>query len=868
VDVILTHENADFDAVAGLLAAAHLYPESVPVLPERINQNVARFLALYGAAFPFVRQADLKTRTIKHITLVDTQRMIQLKHVRSDVAIQIIDHHPANGDIPENHTFTYEPVGAVTTWLVEQIQKKGITLSTLEATLLMLGIYEDTGSLTYGTTTVRDLTAASWLLEQQGVLDTVRRFLSPALSAEQQNLQELLLQKIETREVQGYSVSITAVSVSEYVSEVSSVAHRLRDLLDSAALFVVVEMPTGTLLVARSTVDAIDVGAIARLFGGGGHGRAAAATIRERTLDAIVADIWKQLEASVTPVVRVADLMSYGVQMVEAAQPLNAVIRRLRQIGHEGYPVVDAGKVVGLLTRRDLDRADEHGMRDLLVRDVMSAGSVTLTPNASVYELEKTLVDSGWGQIPIIDDAGKLIGIVTRTDLLKYWSTIHPSSQLGERLVSIQQFEAVLGQTATAHIQLVADFAQGDGVSIYLVGGVVRDLLLKRANYDIDFVVEGNAIAFAERLQKQNGGYLTAFKPFGTAKWKPLQSENQSSDDLEHIDFSSARYEFYEHPTALPTVYDSSIKLDLQRRDFTINTLAIQISPVTMFGRVVDFYGGLRDLDAQLIRALHSLSFIDDPTRILRAMRFEHRLGFKIEVRTVELINTALPMLGRITGERLRNELTLMLKEVQPERGLMILRERGVLKAIHAALVVSEKVSDAFKRVRTEQSDDMPKVEDQADLYWHIWLSQIEPDALKQICERLLFGRKMSDSLLQTSELVRHMDDLAEPEMQPSGIVSRLENISELALLTAWYVSQDKKVRKNLQQFWSKWRQMQPIATGETLQRLGIKPGPCFKVILSRLRQAWIDGFVHNEAEEQQLLDRLIHEERLCDDHT
>jgi tRNA nucleotidyltransferase (CCA-adding enzyme) len=868
VDIILTHENADFDAVAGLLAVARLYPEFVPVLPERINQNVARFLALYGGAFPFVHQADLKTRTIKHIILVDTQRMTQLKHVRSDVSIQIIDHHPANNDIPAHQTFAYELVGAVTTWLVEQIQQKGMSVSTLEATLMMLGIYEDTGSLAYGTTTVRDLIAASWLLKQQAVLDTVRRFLSPALSAEQQNLLELLLKKMETRDIQGYGVSVSAVSMPEYVNEVSSVAHRLRDLLDSAALFVVVEMPNATLLVARSTSDAINVGDIVRSFGGGGHGRAAAATIHDGKLETIVAEIWEKLETNVSPVVRVADLMSYGVQTVEAGQPLSAVIRRLRQIGHEGYPVVDAGKVVGLLTRRELDRADEHQMRELLVRDVMSAGAVTLTPNASVFELERTLVDSGWGQIPIVDDVGKLIGIVTRTDLLKYWAKSHPSSQTSEHIISIQQFETVLGKAVTAHIQMVAELAQRNTVSVYLVGGVVRDLLLGRANYDIDFVAEGNAITLAEGIQKERGGHLTVFKPFGTAKWKPEPVTNETVDVFDHLDFASARYEFYEHPTALPTVYESSIKLDLQRRDFTINTLAIQISPASLFGRVVDFYGGLRDLEARLIRVLHSLSFIDDPTRILRALRFEHRLGFKIEARTAELITTSLPMLGRITGERLRNELTLMLKENQPERGLMNLQKRGVLAAIHPTFVVGEKVSATFQRVRSERSDAMPIAEEQSDLYWHVWLSQIEPDALKLICERLLFGRKMSESLLQAAELVRHVDELAQPEIRPSAIVNQLQSTSELALLAAWYISEDKQVRDHLQAFWSKWRLIQSIATGETLRQMGLKAGPCYRVILTRLRQAWLDELVQNEMEERQLLNRLIHEERLCDDHT
>ncbi len=864
MDIILTHENADFDAVAGLLAAARLYPDFIPVLPERLNQNVARFLALYGSAFPFMHQSELRAHTIASVILVDTQRLTSIKHMRKDVIVTIFDHHPLSSETTPQQTFTYESVGAVTTWLVEQIQQKGIVINTLEATLLMLGVYEDTGSLTYGTTTPRDIKAASWLLEQQAVLDTVRRFLMPVLSAEQQNLLALLLKHMQTRDIQGFSVSLSAVTVAEYIHEISAVAHRLRDLLDVAALFVIVDMPNGKLFVARSTVDAINVGEIARLLGGGGHGRAAAATIRDRTLEDIVSLVWKVLEASILPIIRVADLMSYGVQTVEVEKPLSAVIRRLRQIGHEGYPVLDAEQVVGLLTRRDLDRADEHQMRELRVRDVMSAGSVTLTPKASVFDLERKLVDSGWGQIPIVDDQGKLIGIVTRTDLLKYWSRLHPGLQTDERLLTTEQLKSVLGQEATTYIQIVAAQAQKDVMSVYLVGGVVRDLLLGRGNFDIDFVVEGDAIDFAARAQKEQGGQLTTFKPFGTAKWKPAAVNSA----LDHIDFASARYEFYEHPTALPTVYDSSIKLDLQRRDFTINTLAVQVSPSSMFGRVVDFYGGLRDLDAKLIRVLHSLSFIDDPTRILRAFRFERRLGFKIEERTAELIKTALPMLGRITGERIRNELNLLLKENQPEQGMMNLYEQGVLAAIHPAFAISDQVLSVFQKVRSTQPDGMPNLETQTDLYWHILLGSLEVEALRVVCDRLMFGRRMGESLLQVSELVHQVDGLSRSDLRPSVIVNKLENIAEVALLAVWYISDDDQVREKLQRFWMTLRHVQPKANGDTLKQMGLKTGPCYRVILARVRQAWLDGLVQNEMEEKELLNRLIHDERICDDHT
>ncbi|MCA0452546.1 MAG: CBS domain-containing protein [Chloroflexi bacterium] len=865
MDIILTHENADFDAVAGLLAAARLYPDYVPVISERLNQNVARFLALYGSAFPLVKQADLRAKTINKIILVDTQRLPQLKRLHKDVEIQIIDHHAPGDDLPKNYQLTYEAVGSITTYLVEQFQLKGISVSSLEATLLMLGIYEDTGLLSYGTTTPRDLEAAAWLLEQQSALDTVRRFLAQPLSSEQQNLLELLMKGMVSRSVEGYTVSLSALTVPETVSEISAVVHRLRDLLESAALFVVVEMPASTLLVARSVVDAIDVGAVARLMGGGGHGRAAAATIRDRKLDDITKRIWDEVESIVTPVARVADLMSYGVQTVEASQPLKDVIRRVRQIGHEGYPVVDAGQVIGLLTRRDLDRADEHQLRELTVRDVMSSGDIAVKPDGSVYELERLLLESGWGQIPVINDDKHLIGIVTRTDLLKYWSRVHPNAGRDERLLTMPEIETMLGQNAASIIQAVAEQAQKEATEVYLVGGVVRDLLLGRPNFDIDFVVESDAISFAETISAAYGGEVTAFKPFGTAKWKPKANEQALTNTVDHVDFATARFEFYEHPTALPTVYSSSIKLDLQRRDFTINTLAIQLSPASTFGNVVDFYGGLRDLKAKLIRVLHSLSFIDDPTRILRAIRFSHRLGFEVEARTLELMSTALPMLGRITGERLRNELALMLRESEPEKGLLILQQRGVLTAITPVFEIPEEALETFARVRLEAATIFKQPEEVDEFYWHILAACLKPSAVEALCERLLFGRKMAESMLQASRLVERASELAQADLRPSAVVSRLEGMSEIALAALWYVEDNTTVRQWLERYWAELRQRQPIATGDTLRAKGLKPGPCYSLILRRLRDAWLDELVKDKKQEDELIDHLIFDERICD---
>ncbi len=862
--IILCHENADFDAVAALLGAHKLYPDAIPMLPERLNANVARFLALYRSGLPFVaRDEQQQRRRIEKVTLVDTNRVPAIKGIKPNTPIHIIDHHPLTRELEPNETFEGEVIGSTTTLLIERMQAEGIDISSLEATLLALGIYEDTGSLVYRQTTARDIMAAAWLVEHGAVLDNVRRFLEPPLTDEQQELLETLVTTAENRTIQGYSVLVAAAKLDRYMAELSSVAHRLRDTLDPAALFLLVEMPKVTQLVCRSTDDAIDVGEIARAFGGGGHERAAAATIRDMTREEALDRLWEQIYLHVQPAVSVGDLMSRGAQTVQASAKVGDVIGKMRRIGHEGFPVVEDGKIVGLLTRRDADRAAEHNLRDLEVREIMSSGSVTLKPTDSVTLLEQKMVESGWGQIPVVADSGKLIGIVTRTDLIKHWARSHPTGRMDSvDRVTIEQIADVLGEPVARLIKCIAEQAQERNVNLYMVGGVVRDLLLKRRNFDIDFVVEGDAIAFARSLIDLYGGAITHFRPFGTAKWRLREGEFDAEalgDPAllpDHVDFASARNEFYEHPTALPTVYSGSIKLDLQRRDFTINTLAVQLSPTA--GRILDFYGGLADLHAGRIRVLHSLSFVDDPTRVLRAARFERRLGFTIEPRTQELIQIAMPMLRRITGERLRNELTLLLKERDPELSFLLLQQRGILKAIHPAFVLNERIVPDFQRARTAEPPPTLTPPDLTDLLWHVMLCDLPPKNLSDLLDRLVFSRPMTKTMIEAGALVGNAAALADPALTPSRIAVNLDGASEVALLTAWLVITDRLARERIWEYVSQWRHMRPLTDGHALRERGLEPGPAYSTILSRLRAARLDGEVTNDEEEKRLLLELI----------
>ena len=871
MNVILAHEHADFDAIAALLAARKLNPDAVAVLPEEQNRNVAAFLALYGSVLPFCARAEVDFSAVDTLTLVDTQRPAQIKNLSTDVHLLIVDHHPPREDLPANAEFRGDTVGAATTLLVEQLREQSITLTSLEATLLALGIYEDTGSLTYSGTTARDALAAAWLIEQQAALDTVRRFLEPPLTDEQQALFALLAQAAETREIQGYTVVVCAVSADQYVTEVAAVAHRLNDTLDPDGLFILVEMPSALQLVCRSTSDAVDAGEVARAFGGGGHTRAAAASLHDTTLDAARRDLWERIASAVHPAVCVADLMSRGLQTIDAAKTLDSVARKMRRIGHEGFPVVENGRLVGLLTRRDADRALEHGLGHLAVRDVMTSGRVLLHPDDSVALLEQAMVESGWGQIPVAEGE-RLIGIVTRTDLIKHWGKTHPTAaQAKPEMLSLDAVHAVLGAGVARLTEAIAAHADRQGVTLYLVGGAVRDLLLKRPNDDVDFVVESDAIALASSLHQTYGGEISAFRPFGTAKWK-LDAEvsrrlGLGEDGLpDHVDFASARNEFYEQPAALPTVYNGSIKLDLQRRDFTVNTLAVQFSPAGASGRILDFYGGLGDLRAGLIRVLHSLSFVDDPTRMLRAVRFETRLNFQIEARTAELMTTALPMLRRITGERVRNELTLILREPFPERPLLELQSRGILESIHPALKFDDRVAVLFQRGRSESAPWSMERPEPAALNWHLAAALLPTQALAAINERLLMPHHQAETMQQTARLIGLFDWLDEPDRSPSQIDTQLGGVADIALFAAWLAASKLPVRRRIERYVTEWRQVRPLTNGHTLKKHGLQPGPCFAVLLARLRAARLDGEIDTEADENRLLQRLI-DEGICDGH-
>lgn len=880
MEIILTHEQADFDALAAMLAAHLLADGSTPLLPNRLNRNLKKFINLYGSELPFIELRDLPHRSIRSITLVDTQSLVTIKGITRETRVHVIDHHLEKEDLPADWTRSIEKVGATTTLLVESLAERDLPLTTVQATLLLLGIYEDTGSLTYASTTLRDVKAVVYLLENGASLKIAAEYLNPALSTEQRSLADRLLKDVRALTVNGKHILFARADAREMNEEISSVAHKMRDLLDPDALFLLVRTSEGFRLIARSTTDEVKVGAILVPFGGGGHERAASALIQDastteeeagRFADSLIAQLEAELHRQVVPSLTVKKIMSRRPILLTPETSLSEADTLMQRYGFEGFPVIAEGKVAGLLTRRTVDRAQQHKLK-LNAGSLMEAGNHFLTPDQSFSEVQDLMAATGWGQIPVVDPArNEIVGIVTRTDLLK--NLIGGEKSPARPNNYAKMLEKALPACRLALLKNVVAVATAEKMSIYIVGGFVRDLLLRRPSLDFDIVVEGDALKLGQTLKEKLGGKVTAHRRFGTAKWQiepihaalaeKLECPAGATGDLPaSLDLISARTEFYERPTALPTVETSSIKQDLHRRDFTINTLALRLDG-KHYGELQDHWGALEDLKKKRIKVLHSLSFVDDPTRMLRAARFEQRFGFQIESRTLQLIAEARDMLKQVSSDRVRHELDLVFKEEHPEKVLERLMALGLLQAIHSGLVWKENWQNALPNEETswrnapwnlaETQGNLPT---RAFLAYLTWFGRLEIDAALAACRRLHFPTQFCDAVRDLFSLI-DLTNLANtiPVSRFTEIVSKVPN----GVIYAWArIAQNPALDARIQTYLTTWRKIEPHTDGEILKKLGVPPGPQYASILRELRAARLDGIINNDEQEEEYLQTLL----------
>ncbi len=406
------------------------------------------------------------------------------------------------------------------------------------------------------------------------------------------------------------------------------------------------------------------------------------------------------------------------------------------------------------------------------------------------------------------------------------------------------QIENQLPAELISFMQAAGAIVAYQGQRIYLVGGIVRDLLLRRSNFDLDLVVEGDAINLAQQLTNITQGKITTHPRFNTAKLR----WNKWS-----IDLATARAETYDRPGALPKVKPGSLTDDLFRRDFTINTMAVQLNP-TSYGELIDLHEGMGDLEQKLIRILHEKSFTDDATRIWRGLRYEQRLGFQMEANTLKLLKRDIPMLDTISSDRIRHELELILKEECPEKVLHRAEELKVLTKLHPALRGNSWLAEKFEQARQLSTSGLPSI----GFYLSLLTYPLASEEVEQVISRLRLPKSLTQTLRDTNSLKTKLKSLADPKLNPSNIYSILHGCSPTAITTNLLATNSTVARQHIQLFLKKFRYVKPTLTGDDLIKMGIAPGPQIKEILTTLHNAQLDGKVTSKLEEENLVKKWL----------
>ncbi|MBI4804688.1 MAG: CBS domain-containing protein [Desulfovibrio sp.] len=869
--VITAHINADFDALAAMIAASKLYPGATLIFPGSQEKNIRNFFIQSATyLFNFKTYKDIDPETVKTLVLVDTRQRSRVPHVdpildKPELAVHVYDHHPdTEEDLPSEVTVV-KPWGSTTTILTHMIMERKLTLTPDEATFLALGIYEDTGSFTFTSTTEEDFTAAAWLKGQGMDMPTLSELLTRELSAEQITIMSSLIESSTTYDINGVEIVVAEVTLDNYVGDFALLAHKLMDMENIRVLFALALMKDRVHLVARSRTTDVDVGRICSALGGGGHTYAASASIKEKTLTQAKEELFGLLYSQVNPQILAESLMSKPAVLIEDDKPLSQAQEIMARFGLKAIPVVSSEnrRCLGILEHDIVDKAIKHGLATSDASDYMMQGAQTVSPKADLFHIMEIILGQRQRQVPVVEN-DEVVGVVTRTDLIN--TLVREPARIPESVGAERKSErSVAGHLRDRLpaplyelLKRAGTMAWSMGYEAYVVGGFVRDLILGRPNLDLDLVVEGDGILFAEALARELGGRVKSHRKFKTAV---VIMENGT-----RVDVATARLEYYEYPAALPTVELSSIKMDLYRRDFTINALAVHLSPGS-FGKLVDFFGAQRDLKERVIRVLHSLSFVEDPTRILRAIRFEQRFNFKIGAQTERLIRNAITnqFVHKLSGSRVFHEIRHIFEDDTPLACIRRMDDFGLLAAIHPLLALDDRKKEVLAEAdRVISWYRLLYVKPQPEI-WRIYFlglcAGMADDEVQSVTKRMGFSKHHEEMFLHLRHCIRDTAQSIYEWEYRKGLYSELYSmLKDLPLEGILYLMArhpKETVQRSISLYLTTLRNQQIEVSGDDLLAMGIPPGPRYSEILRSVTAAMLDGKATCRADQLDLAKRL-----------
>ena len=856
--IITSHVNADYDAVAAMLAAQKLYPEALIIFPGSQEKNLRDFfISSMSYLFNMADPASIDFTDTRILVLVDTRQKSRLLGVddlleNKQVAIHVYDHHPPGPDDVTADMEVCKPYGATVTILGEILQEKNMVPTPEEATVMALGIYEDTGMFTHASTTRADFMQAGYLLSCGASLNTIVSLVVREIKAEQVTWLNELLNEMTVHKINGIEVHISTISASYYITDLASIVQKIVRMESLDLYFAIVLMGNKINIIARNRIPEVDVGTILASFGGGGHAYAASAKVENHTLTQVELLVIDQIKKATRKIQVARTLMSAPAITIPTTASCEQAGTIMTRYNINTLVVVDVIKNLyeGYITRQVVEKIFFHQLKDRPVEEYMNSEASSVSSDADIDEIEYKIIEEKQRIIPVIDN-GTITGVITRTDLLNYLVQHNKAVKHADQLlfkrqnIKKRQIHNIMEQRLDARtLELLKAIGKtGDDLHLrlFVVGGFVRDLMLQRRVDDIDIVVEGDGIFFARHFAQKMGCRVNTHKKFGTAVI--------IFPDNVKVDVASARLEYYNFPAALPIVEKSSIKRDLARRDFTINTLALSLNPDS-FGTMIDYFGANRDLKDKTIRTIHNLSFVEDPTRIFRAIKFSNRFGFKIGKVTSNLIKNAMKVdcFRNLSGLRVLSELKQIFSEENPIPAIQTMTSYGLEKVIHPRLEISPADYITFESVnKTLAWHDLLYVDEKYPrwaVYFMVLLHRCPFDVCEQICKRLMVPVSETRLLMETRYKAENRLGFIASNFPVSRqkLYWSLINFKTECILYMMALTKDEAVRKAISNFYTDYRHVKPLIRGRDLINIGVTPGPEFTTIFRQVLNAKLDG--------------------------
>ncbi|MDR1776491.1 MAG: CBS domain-containing protein [Desulfovibrio sp.] len=878
--LITCHANADFDAFAAMLAARHLYAPCELYFPGSQERSLQKVYAdLNKKEYGFVEGTPAWDK-YGRLVLVDTRQHSRVRHVeallaRADVRVVVWDHHPDSVDDISPDEINTAKIGAVTALLARELQNRGIGLDTEEATLMGLGVYSDTGSFTYSSTTADDFLAAVWLLGQGMSVRRVSEMASHELTSLHIQTLNRLLESAQTYVIDNIPVVLAEVSLEHYLGDFATLAQKLMEMEKISVLFAIGLMGDRVQIVARSHNEALDVGRVCSSLGGGGHSYAASASLRDKTLTEARESILRILREVDKPAKTARDYMTTPAICVNSLTSLREANELMLHYGLKAVPVCRHGNqnCIGLLDAQMASRAVAHGLSVEPVKEYMQRYIRTIPPSAALRELSDIIVGERQRLVPVVEKEN-VIGVVTRTDLIALFanepSLLAPGGHSPKKRNVAKYLRDRLSAETRDILALAGKIGTALGLPVYAVGGFVRDVLMGRATQDIDLVVEGNGIALARELAGLLSGRVREHQKFLTS----VVVYHNGKGEEARIDVATARLEYYEYPAALPTVELSSLKMDLYRRDFSINALAVRLDGDN-YGDLADFFGGWQDIKDHLIRVLHTLSFVEDPTRCLRAVRFEQRYAFRMGLGTEKLMKNALAMkmMERLSPARLFNEYKHICEEENPPACFARLHETGVLSAIESRLSLSPQKTARLAQIKETLAWYAMLYFQEKVQAWLVYFYGLTADLQYKDASAAYDGLGLPEikkhEIMKNREKLRRIrtpllhwqEKLDAGRTKVSGLCELLRDLPLECLLFLMACVDIEGVKKTLSHYITKWRREKADVTGDDLRRLGLAPGPAFGNILGAILAAKLDGTAVSVESQFRLAQKLVRAE-------